>query len=103
MNDVFKDPSRTLFCNLCGGYVTTSHEELKMTCSDCGTEMKWCDVLTPDEFRFSVEGSLFNDIFDNLVELLRSRTDKEESEIEIIVANSMYDWMRSLDKEVGLL
>lgn len=54
--------------------------------------------ITPKESRECLEGTYFGEIYDGLVALLLEK-EYEQAEAELIVARTMYDWMKGLEKD----
>lgn len=54
--------------------------------------------ITPKESRECLEGTYFAEIYDGLVALLLEK-EYEQAEAELVVARTMYDWMKGLEKD----
>lgn len=54
--------------------------------------------ITPKEYRECLEGTYFGEIYDGLVALLLEK-EYERAEAELIVARTMYDWMKGLEED----
>lgn len=55
--------------------------------------------ITPKESRECLEGTYFGEIYDGLVALLLEKTDYDHTEVELIVARTVYDWMKGLEED----
>lgn len=54
--------------------------------------------ITPKEFRECLEGTYFGEIYDGLV-TLHLEKEYEQARAELIVARTMCDWMKGLERD----